>query len=128
MIVIGLVVVIIVGAVGVSLLSNSPSQASSPNDQLTFTYTVSDNTYSFTAESGFSNYVWDFGDGSSGTGQTVSHTYQDTGSYFVSLTASPLTGSDSPLWASQQIDVTMPTISVHHYFEYLNMTMGGQAT
>src|SRR5215467_1913540 len=100
-IVLGLVLVIVVGAVGISLLSNSPPQGSSPNNAPTFTYSANGNTYTFQAESGFSNYVWDFGDGSTGTGSTVSHMYQAGGPYTVSLTANPLAGSTSPLSASQ---------------------------
>lgn len=40
-------------------------------------------------------YAWDFGDGSVGTGATVSHTYADNGSYAVVLTVSDgdLTGT-----------------------------------
>jgi PKD domain len=126
-IVLGLVVLIIVGAVGVTLLSSSSPQGSSPNSAPSFTYTVSGNTYTFQAETGFSNYIWDFGDGSSGTGSTISHTYHDSGTYMVSLTASPLTGSISPLSTSHQIDVTIPTTTIHQYFEYLNLTVGGKA-
>jgi PKD repeat protein len=34
------------------------------------------------------SYTWDFGDGTSGSGQAVIHTYTQAGSYTVTLTAS----------------------------------------
>lgn len=40
-------------------------------------------------------YQWDFGDGTTGTGEEVSHTYTDPGTYTVTLTASNATGSDT---------------------------------
>jgi len=42
-------------------------------------------------------YAWDFGDGATGSGETVSHTYTAAGEYTVVLTASDgvLTGTDS---------------------------------
>ncbi|MDQ3073409.1 MAG: PKD domain-containing protein, partial [Bacteroidota bacterium] len=45
-----------------------------------------DGSFQFEADSAYSNtnYLWDFGDSSVGTGRTVVHSY-DTGSYFVTL-------------------------------------------
>lgn len=40
-----------------------------------------------------SSYQWDFGDGSTGTGQTTAHTYADTATYTVTLTVRDSTGS-----------------------------------
>lgn len=128
-----LLVVLLVGgvvasAVGLELFLNSPP--SSPNQQvpLSFTYTVSGNTYTFSAADGFSGYSWDFGDSSTGNGASVSHTYLDNGTYTVALTASPLVGSVSPVSTSQRLAVTVVGLLVHHYFEVLNVTVGNSAT
>src|SRR5690606_5264725 len=40
-------------------------------------------------------YSWDFGDGTTGTGREVSHTFTDPGTYTVTLTVSNETGSDT---------------------------------
>ena len=47
-------------------------------------------------------YTWDFGDGTTGTGQSVSHTYAATGTYTVKVTA---TNTLSTLTAQTSIDV-----------------------
>ncbi len=47
------------------------------------------------------SYEWDFGDGSSGSGQTVSHTYQDPGEYRPTVTVT----DDSGLRASASAGV-----------------------
>ena len=41
------------------------------------------------------DYVWDFGDGNAGSGETVTHTYASPGSYTVTLTVINLAGEDS---------------------------------
>lgn len=40
------------------------------------------------------DYLWDFGDGASGRGEIVDHTYDSAGTYPVTLTLVTLTGSD----------------------------------
>ena len=95
---------------------------------LSFTYTVSNNTFTFHATDGFTNYTWNFGDSSTGAGSIVSHTYQTNGNYQVTLIADPLTGPSGSLSAVQQILVTTVTTLIHHYFENLNVTMGDRAT
>ena len=49
------------------------------------------------------SYAWDFKDGSTGSGQTITHTFSSTGSYNVELTVTDndgLTGTDTMLLAA----------------------------
>ena len=51
---------------------------------------------SYDPDGSISSYNWDFGDGSTASGESVAHTYTDTGSYTVSLTVADNDGaSDS---------------------------------
>ena len=121
-------VVVVALAVGAVLFSNAPPQTSNNVDSLSFTYNVSNSTFTFFAADGFTNYVWNFGDSSTGAGSVVSHTYQTNGNYQVTLIADPLTGPSGSLSAFKQVLVTTVTTLVHHYFENLNVTMGNNAT
>jgi len=123
----GLIVVVALVA-GEVLFSNPPPQTSNNGNVLSFTYNVSDNTFTFYAADGFTNYTWNFGDSSTGAGSVVSHTYQTNGNYQVTLIADPLTGPSGSLSAFKQVLVTTVTTLVHHYFENLNVTMGNSAT
>jgi len=57
---------------------------------------------------GADNYTWDFGDGNSGYGQNVSHTYAGDGTYIVSLGAYSANGG----WLGQLCDSITQTITV----------------
>ena len=118
---------IVASAVGLGLFLSTP-QSPGQKIPLSFTYTVNGNTYTFSAAEGFSNYSWDFGDSSTGSGASVSHTYLGNGTYTVALTASRLIGIVSPVSTSQQVIVTIVSLIVHHYFEMLNVTVGNSAT
>jgi len=123
----GLIVVVTL-VVGAVLFSNAPPQTSNNVNVLSFTYTMSNNTFTFYAADGFTNYAWDFGDSSTGAGSVVSHTYRTNGNYQVTLIADPLTGPSGSLSAFKQVLITSVTALVHHYFENLNVTMGNSAT
>jgi hypothetical protein len=123
-----LIVVVVALAVGAVLFSNAPPQTSNNVNVLSFTYNVSNNTFTFYAADGFTNYTWNFGDSSTGAGSVVSHSYQTNGDYQVTLIADPLTGPSGSLSAFKQVLVTTVTTLVHHYFENLNVTMGNSAT
>lgn len=124
----GLIAVVVALAVGAVLFSNAPPQTSNNVNALSFTYTFSNNTFTFYAAEGFTNYSWDFGDSSTGAGSVVSHTYQTNGNYQVTLIADPLNDPSGPLSAFKQVLVTTVTTLIHHYFENLNVTMGNNAT
>ena len=58
-----------------------------------FTNTFSGSTFTFTAQpAGLSNYNWNFGDGSTGSGLNVTHTYSTIGTYYVTLNCTDTCG------------------------------------
>ena len=60
-----------------------------------FSYTTSGSSLTFDASNSTAvgaQYLWDFGDGTTGTGKTVSHTYSTTGNFNVVLTVTDLCG------------------------------------
>ena len=89
----------------VTVVANQPPVAS-------FTSSVSNLTASFDG-SGSSDpdgtvvsYAWNFGDGSTGTGVTASHTYSTAGTYSVTLTVTDNGGATNSV--SQNVTVTAP--------------------
>lgn len=61
-------------------------------------------------------YSWDFGDGTTGTGANVSHTYAEPGTYTVTLTASNASGTDT-----QSITLTAEECIAEICFEITEM-------
>jgi len=59
--------------------------AGRPNLEVTFLAKASKlpGSYAYTAKSDGTEYLWDFGDSTTGTGQTVTHTYTESGYYEV---------------------------------------------
>jgi len=74
--------------------------------QATITYTSGQSPCDIIfSATGADNYTWDFGDGNSGYGQNVSHTYAGDGTYIVSLGAYSANGG----WLGQLCDsITQP--------------------
>ena len=84
----------------------TPDFTSSSDDDITFNFEVTDPNPDWT-------YTWTFGDGSTGEGSMVSHTYTENGTYPVVLTVTNdcgmdtnsgevtaiLTSTDTPAWA-----------------------------
>lgn len=69
--------------------------SSSGNPQVNTPVSFDGSASSEPAPGKISSYSWNFGDGSSGSGQTVFHTYASPGVYTVSLTVSDGTNNDT---------------------------------
>jgi len=54
----------------------------------------------------YASYSWDFGDDISGSGKSIAHTYQNTGSYTVNLTVEDTDGQDQ--MATMTIEIVEP--------------------
>jgi len=61
-----------------------------------------DGAGSFDSDGSIVSYQWNFGDGSTGSGATVSHTYQNPGSYTATLTVTDNRGATSSAAVSLQ--------------------------
>jgi len=104
--------------------SRSPREAS-PGDAVTF-----DGSLSTDLDGSIQTYDWDFGDGTTATGETVTHTYSNSGTYAVELTVTddagttdtttvtvdvrpenlfsdPLPGFNNPPTNTQELDPTL---------------------
>ncbi|QKG55798.1 PKD domain-containing protein [Hymenobacter sp. BRD128] len=90
---------------------NDKGSLQGPVPAASFTSTVNSTQYPITvtftdnSTDGFINQ-WDFGDGTTGTGQTVTHTYTQAGSYKVRLTESGRGGTN----ATPQTTVVIPSL------------------
>lgn len=75
------------------------------------------------------DYAWTFGDGASGTGATASHTYDDAGTYDVTLTVTDDRGGSHA--TTQQVTVTAnepPVASFTASATHLTVAVDGQAS
>ncbi len=69
-----------------------------------FTYTLNGLTVTVTANiSGATSYLWNFGDSSSGSGSSTSHTYTNPGTYSVCLTTGGICGTSN---SCQSVNLT----------------------
>jgi PKD repeat protein len=57
-------------------------------------------------------YTWDFGDGQSATGVTVSHIFADNGTYLVTLTVDDQNGESSQATLTVQVENAAPVVSL----------------
>ena len=66
---------------------------------------------SINATSGITSYAWDFGDGTFGTTNSITHTYANNGSYTVKLIVKDLNGCSDTLPKVAYIKVYGPTVA-----------------
>jgi subtilisin/minor extracellular protease Epr len=96
-----------------------PDQTATINEVITF-----DGSGSTDPEGNIASYAWDFGDGTSGTGITVTHAYSTAGTYTVTLTVTDdggLTDSDTAI-----VTVTeAPAVPTMHVFS-IKMSTGSR--
>lgn len=71
--------------------------------------------YSFSSTSvaaaGIASYAWDFGDGSTATGASPSHTYVTTGTYYVQLTVTDNNGCKTMIRKQVIYNITSPVVA-----------------
>jgi peptidase M28-like protein/PKD domain-containing protein len=67
------------------------------------------------------NYHWSFGDGSSATGQSVSHTYASAGTYTLSVAVTSSSGSTRTI--TQKLTVAQPATYANPYNSYVSNGM-----
>lgn len=109
------------GALTIVFTSNNATNAAgweaeiscyAPEPEAAFTAVISENctrNITITNESEHAtSYLWAFGDGTTSTEVTPTHTYAANGTYTITLTATNAFGSNS---ATQQIEVSVPEIS-----------------
>jgi PKD repeat protein len=98
-----------VGFASTTVVIGAASTSTTNTATISHTDTYITNPISFTAAGtgqGLLGYAWSFGDGSTATGQTVSHRYASTGNYPVTLTVSDSLGGHAS--ATETIAVTTP--------------------
>jgi PKD repeat protein len=116
------------------ILESPGCEAPAPNDPPTaaFTSDCSGHTCSFNASASTDSdgpiaaYSWDFGDGSSGSGETPQHTYGDGGTYQVKLTVTDNAGAtDTDV---QSISVSAEALTVLAISDGVDAVIGPGST
>jgi len=90
------------GSAPTAVSVSASTQLATAGSEITFTATVTGNATSVT---------WNFGDGSTATGLTVNHAYQNPGSYLVEVNASNSAGYVTNLAHLFPVTVTAPQLS-----------------
>jgi PKD repeat protein len=86
--------------------TNNPPVANFTASQVPNTLQVDFDGSSSTDDGSIVSYDWDFGDGNTGSGATVSHTYAAAGTYLVELTVTDDEGATGS--TSQNVEVVAP--------------------
>jgi len=94
-------------------LANPPSAL--PNESVTFTF---QGTGEFTA------YSWVFGDGTTGSGTSVTHAYGAAGTYNVAVTAVPDPACGPPVTSAPKTFLVTPFLTADFTWTPINPTVG----
>ena len=94
------------------------AEAGAPDDEATITTQEGPNSLTVTFDGSAStavngtivSWVWDFGDGTTGTGAVTQHTYSSPGDYFATLTVTDSNGKINVVLLSYLVAVHLPPI------------------
>ncbi|MCD6512648.1 MAG: PKD domain-containing protein, partial [Thermoplasmata archaeon] len=92
-------------------ISNVPPHAIIKVDAVNNKSNVNFSSLSYDDDGSIVNYTWQFGDGSTATGKTVSHIYANDGIYNINLTVKDNDGAENETNTSIMVDTTSPVTS-----------------
>jgi PKD repeat protein len=95
----------------VTLDTTLPVANAGQNQTVTIGTSVSFDGRGSTDNTGIASYMWDFGDGTFGTGATPTHNYTSVGNYTVKLTVVDLAGNKAASSSTVSIQVLIPEFS-----------------
>ncbi|MEX1002523.1 MAG: PKD domain-containing protein [Crocinitomicaceae bacterium] len=78
----------------------------------------------FYAASGYANYLWDFGDGTEGTGREIDHIYNATGNYTATVFIENGCGSQGTISVSVSIQDNLPMDDAFIYMQVDTVCLG----
>lgn len=110
----------------VTVITGIPTASfTSTTHQLTASF---DGSGSSDADGTITSYAWDFGDGTTGTGATPSHTYAAAGTYNVTLTVTDNDGLTGSVTKAVQIVLVPPTASFVTTTQQLQVSVDGSGS